>query len=108
MPDSSLFFALGATLFFDLEAAEGNFFHCVGALVGFAVIAQFRPTYISLLFYLTTVKIGHLASIAGIAITGPIFATALECLAARKPPSRYLVVAFTFFAIGFYILAART
>ena len=108
---------------------EGNFYRCFGALLGFVVMARFRPigfvsgfrrwetkgrvllvtaslggTYFALLFYLSALKIGHLASIAGIAITGPIFATALESVVQRKAPSRYLIVAFLFFSAGFYIL----
>lgn len=113
----------------DVTPIEGNFYRCFGALVGFAVMARFQPinliqglvqwptktrtllivaslggTYLSLLLYLSAVKIGHLASISAIAITGPIFATAIECFLYRKLPSRYLMVAFAFFCAGFYIL----
>jgi drug/metabolite transporter (DMT)-like permease len=108
---------------------EGHFYRCAGALIGFSVMAIFKPfplvegftrwpqrqrlllltaafggTYLSLLLYLHAVKYGHLASLAGITITGPMFATTLECLIKRKPPSRYLLTAFGFFAIGFYVL----
>jgi len=113
-----------------LPPLEGNFYRCFGALLGFALIARFQPirliegykqlstirtralviaasfggTYLALLLYLSAVKIGHLASIASIGITGPIFAAALECLIYRRAPSRYLITAFIFFAAGFYIL----
>lgn len=108
---------------------EGHFYRCLGALVGFAAMSQIKPfgliegfrqwtpkvrtllitaglggTYLSLLLYLSALKIGHLASVSSIAITGPMFATVLESLVHRKPPSRYLIVAFVFFCIGFYIL----
>jgi drug/metabolite transporter (DMT)-like permease len=110
---------------------ESHFYRCLGALVGFAIMSLFRPlplvsgflrwpqrqrllllaaafggTYLSLLLYLHAVKYGQLASLAGITITGPMFATTLECFIKRKPPSRYLLTAFGFFAIGFYVLIA--
>jgi drug/metabolite transporter (DMT)-like permease len=114
-------------------AMEGQFLRCTGALLGFAVMGCFRPlpvltgflkcdlrqrsmlivaclggTYLSLILYLSAVKIGHLASIASIAITGPVFATSIECLVQRKKPSAYLLVAFALFSMGFFILLRTT
>jgi drug/metabolite transporter (DMT)-like permease len=108
---------------------EANLWRCIGAVLGFAAMSFFRPlklreglmqwpvktrvilvaaslggTFVSLSLYLSAIKIGHLASIAGIAITGPIFATGLETIVHKKPPSRYLLVAFAFFLAGFYVL----
>jgi drug/metabolite transporter (DMT)-like permease len=116
-----------------MTPVESHFYRCLGALVGFAVMSRFKPlplidgftrwdrrtrllilaacfggTYLSLLLYLNAVKLGHLASLAGITITGPMFATTLECLVKKKAPSRYLLTAFGFFAVGFYILIAAT
>lgn len=113
----------------DVTPMEGHFYRCLGAVIGFIAIGYIKPfrlvqafreqtpkvrtalvvasmggTYLSLLMYLTAVKIGHLASIASIGITGPVFATALECVVHRKKPSRYVVVAFGFFCVGFYLL----
>jgi drug/metabolite transporter (DMT)-like permease len=114
----------------EISPMEGHFYRCLGALIGFAVISftfrkvqlfqnfnQWTPrvrtlliaaslggTYFSLILYLSAVKIGHLASISSIAITGPMFATTLECLVHRKAPSKYLIAAFVFFCIGFSIL----
>lgn len=110
-------------------AIEGHFYRCLGALIGFAAMSFFKPlpllkgllaqpmkarvllvasaaagTYLSLLLYLNAIKIGHLASISGIAITGPMFATAIECAIKRKLPSPFLIVAFGFFLAGFYVL----
>ncbi len=112
-----------------MTPVESHFYRCLGALIGFAVMALFKPlplisgftrwpaktrllilaacfggTYLSLLLYLNAVKFGHLASLAGITITGPMFATTLECIVKKKAPSRYLLTAFGFFAVGFYIL----
>lgn len=113
----------------EISPLEGHFYRCAGAVAGFAVLAYFRPfdfrknfqlqlpkakfvligaslagTYLSLALYLSAIKIGQLASISSIAITGPIFATTLEHVIHRKAPSRYLLIAFFFFAIGFFIL----
>ncbi len=113
----------------ELSPIEGHLFRCTGALLGFLVIGYFRPiglfsnfkkypvksravlilaglggTYLSLILYLNAIKIGHLGSIAAISITGPMFATALECVVKRQWPSRYVLVAFVFFCAGFYIL----
>ncbi len=113
----------------EISPLEGHFYRCAGAIVGFAVLSFFRPfsfrknfqeqppqtkliligaslagTYLSLALYLSAIKIGQLASIASIAITGPIFATILEHVIHRKAPSRYLLAAFVFFGVGFYIL----
>ena len=108
---------------------EGHFYRCLGALVGFLIMSFFKPlplisglmrwsrrertlilaasiggTFFSLLLYLNAVKLGHLASISGIAITGPMFAASIECVAKRKYPSKYLLIAFGFFIAGFYVL----
>ena len=108
---------------------EGHFYRCLGALLGFAAMAQLRPiglwpnlikwpnntrallfaaalggTYLSLFFYLTAIKIGQLAAVSSIAITGPMFATFLELLIHKRWPSWYLLTAFSCFCIGFYIL----
>lgn len=117
----------------DVAPVEGHFWRCVGALIGFALMSFYQPinlkagfmqwpartrtllvvasvggAFLSLLLYMTAIKIGHLASIAGIAITGPMFATILESIAKRKPPSAYLIVAFIFFACGFYVLLSTS
>ncbi len=64
----------------------------------------FGGTYLSLCLYLTAIQVGHLASLAAISITGPMFAALLESLIERKRPSLYLITAFLFFLGGFYIL----
>lgn len=68
------------------------------------LLGCFGGTYLSLCLYLTAIQIGHLASIAAISITGPMFAALLESLIAKKRPSRYLFAAFIFFLSGFAIL----
>lgn len=113
----------------DLSPLEGHLYRCIGALLVFALISFYRPihlyrgltqlkpqvrgllviaslggTYLSLILYLSAVKIGHLASISAVAITGPLFATVFECVRHKKRPSRYLLFALAFFAIGFSIL----
>jgi drug/metabolite transporter (DMT)-like permease len=113
----------------NVQPIEGHFWRCLGAITGFAimsrfvaiplwqglrqwpaktqtkiVLASFAGTYVSLLLYLSAIKIGHLASVASVGITGPMFAMFFECLRAKKLPSIYLVTAFLFFSAGFYVL----
>lgn len=68
------------------------------------LLGCFGGTYLSLCLYLTAIQTGHLASLAAIAITGPMFAALLEAVIYRKRPSPYLLVAFVFFVGGFTIL----
>lgn len=108
---------------------EGNFYRCIGAVSVYLIIGQFSPinmgsrfkslvpkekaivivgslfgTYLSLMFYLMALEKAHLASLSGIAITGTIFSNALECILAKKAPSKYLIISFCFFLLGMKIL----
>lgn len=113
----------------ELHVLQGNFYRTVGAVVGFGIInfwkpihlwgsfntishkgkimvltASFAGTFLSLLFYLTAVKNGHLASIGAVGLSGPMFATILESIIDKKRPSLYLIFAFILFLIGAGIL----
>lgn len=113
----------------EVHPLEGNFYRGLGAVAGFVVISFFRPvhlipkfknlplfdkrlvfagsilgTFLSLSLYLTALRVGHLASISGITITSPIFASILECVLAKELPSIHLLVAFTFFLAGMSFL----
>lgn len=68
--------------------------------------ASIFGTIVSLILYLSAVRVAHLASISAIGVFGPLYSTSLECLIARKPPSRYLIFAMFSFIIGFVILLA--
>ncbi|MGB2578846.1 drug/metabolite transporter (DMT)-like permease [Elusimicrobium simillimum] len=108
---------------------EGNFYRTAGALVSFIIVCSifkvnffkklksmtgkqfslagagcFVGTFLCLLFYLTAIKTGHLASLSSIALTGVLFAAFFECLFERKLPSKYFMVAAVFFAMGMYLL----
>lgn len=112
-----------------ITSLEGNFYRCVGAVFFFLVLSRIRPynileqfkslnlkgkgmvflggflgTYLSLALYLHAVQRAHLASLAGIAITGTIFTNTLECIISRKWPSKYLLVSLVFFACGMNFL----
>lgn len=112
-----------------LQPIEGHLYRCFGALMGFVIMAQFIPihlikkfqslspkakvivcfasflgTFLSLLFYMTAVQTGHLASISAVAITGPLFAAGLEALIQKRKPSIYFLLALGFFICGFIIL----
>jgi len=114
----------------ELSSLEANLYRFAGALLGFAIIARFvRPirlverfmsetprrralvvlacicgTLVSLALYLAALKSGHLATLSGIAITAPLFATFLECIVRRKWPSAYLWLALLSFTLGFWII----
>lgn len=115
-----------------LHAFEGNTYRCLGALIGFFLIARFlRPlrlfyffsrlskkqkalvllastlgTFLSLGFYLQAIKIGHLATITGVSITGPMFSAIAESLYFKRRPTVLFSLAFLWFLLGFYFLQA--
>ncbi len=116
----------------EVGTSEANAYRALGAVIFFIIYSRFVPinflsifksfssrskfyvtlgaffgTFASLYFYLMAVKIGHLASISAIAITSTIFASAFECFLEKKLPSKYLVVSFLFFSIGFYLMNIR-
>lgn len=68
------------------------------------VLAALTGTFASLLLYVNALKIGHLASLAAIGVFGPLFSTSLECVWARRWPSRYLWLSLLSFGIGFALL----
>lgn len=113
----------------EITSLEGNFYRCIGAVVFFLFLSRVRPynilnqfkelniknrfmvilggflgTYLSLALYLHAVQQAHLASLAGVAITGTIFSNIIECLIDRKFPSKYLLVSFIFFICGMNFL----
>ena len=113
----------------ELLPIEANFYRAFAAVGGFFIINFFRPihlidhfkklaqkdkflviigsvlgTYLSLLLYLQAIKTAHLATLTGITITSPIFASIWECALDKKLPSKYLIIAFVFFVIGMSFL----
>ena len=112
-----------------VSVLEGNFYRSLGAIIGFFIFSRFVPlnlmkslkelahkpkaivitasfmgTFVSLWLYLTAISRGNLATIAAIVGTGPIFASVIESVISKKWPSKYLFIAFTLFAAGFYLL----
>ena len=113
----------------DMNSFQANLLRCSGAVIFYFVLARvvavelkagwqkLNPrgrklafisvclgTYLSLFLYLLALKIGHLASISALGVTGPIVTSAMECIYYRKPPSKYLLTALVLFIIGFSIL----
>lgn len=115
----------------DMTAFQANLVRAFATVVGFTVMAlipwfRFEPikfwkqmsaketktisiisflgTCVSLSFYLTAIKIGHLATVSAVAVTSPLFATLLEILTGRKKANRYLVSGLLFFLTGFMVL----
>ncbi len=111
---------------------EANFVRSLGAFVGFMLLGRFIKinflstfdgltnkdkklvifasvcgTFLSLSIYMAAIKIGHLASISAIAVTGPFIASSLECLIQKKAPSVFLIMAFLLFIVGFFLLIGR-
>lgn len=108
---------------------EANFYRISGAIIGFIIISRFRPihlvakwkelgprsksavffgsflgTFLSLFLYFTALQKAHMASLSGVAITGPIFAAMFECIFEKRWPSMYLISAFVMFLLGLKVL----
>lgn len=112
-----------------LETFQVNVIRCLGALLGFFLISPksyFTVTrdvwnlrkreislllgaaifgcFISLALYLAAVKHAHVGTLTAISITGPVWVSLLECLYHRRLPNKFLVGAFSFFLLGFYLM----
>ncbi len=108
---------------------EGNFYRTLGACAGFFVLSlfyridlkkrfvrmnsrarllvitgAFLGTFAALWMHLSAIRQGHLATVTAIVGTAPVLAAIFESVAARKKPSRFLVVALILFAMGFYAI----
>jgi drug/metabolite transporter (DMT)-like permease len=112
-----------------LGTFQVNVVRCIGALAGFLMMS---PTsyltiakdvyalrkreislllgsalcgcFLSLTLYLAALKYAHVGTLTSIAITGPVWVSLLECLYHRRLPNIFLVVAFSFFLAGFYLM----
>lgn len=112
-----------------LETFQVNVIRCIGALFGFLLVspkiylqfpkdilafskrdkivivgASIGGCFLSLTLYLAAVKHAHMGTLSAIAITGPVWVALLESLYYRRWPNRYLVGAFVFFLLGFYMM----
>lgn len=115
-----------------LETFQVNVIRCIGALVGFLLIsprlfamfpkdilklssrdkivligASVGGCFLSLTLYLAALKHAHLGTLSAIAITGPVWVAMLESVYYRKWPNRYLMGAFVFFLMGFYLMVIK-
>jgi drug/metabolite transporter (DMT)-like permease len=112
-----------------ITSIQVNFIRCLGAVAGFGlyhvfvariqivrpflrqtrwdrakiILASLGGTYFSLMLYLTAISKGTLSTVSAVTITGPLFAALIECIVKKSWPSWYLLIAFTFFALGFGI-----
>ncbi|MES2528798.1 MAG: DMT family transporter [Bdellovibrionota bacterium] len=112
-----------------LETFQVNVIRCAGALVGFLIIspkifvqfpkdiwnfnlrdkvtivgASVGGCFISLALYLAALKYAHVGTLTAISITGPVWVALLESIYFKRWPNRYLVGAFIFFLMGFYLM----
>lgn len=71
---------------------------------GYLIVGSFLGTFLSLSLYLQAIRLGHLATISGLSITGVLFSSFFECLIEKKWPSRYFMIAFCAFLIGMKLL----
>ncbi len=113
----------------ELQTFQVNIIRCLGAIAGFILInpksylvvtqdiaklskrdltmligASLAGTFLSLTLYLAAVKFAHIGTLTAISITGPIWVAILESIYYKKLPSRYLMMAFAFFLVGFYLM----
>lgn len=114
----------------ELQTFQVNVIRCLGAIAGFILISPksyyfvfkdvvklskrdltmligsaIAGTFLSLTLYLTALKYAHVGTLTAISITGPVWVAILESVYYKKLPSRYLMMAFCFFATGFYLMA---
>jgi drug/metabolite transporter (DMT)-like permease len=112
-----------------LETFQVNVIRCAGALVGFLIVspkiylqfpkdiwnfsyrdkiiiigASIGGCFISLALYLAALKHAHVGTLTAISITGPVWVAMLESIYYKRWPNRYLVSAFIFFLMGFYLM----
>ncbi len=88
--------------------------HRIGIVTGFrtlthreriqVLVASFCGTFLSLLLYLSAIKVGHMASVSAVAMTSPVFASLFECWRLKVWPNLYLLVGLFFFCLGLGIL----
>lgn len=115
-----------------METFQVNVIRCVGALVGFLLVspkiylqfpkdiwkmnardkviiigASVGGCFIALALYLAALKHAHMGTLSAIAITGPVWVAMLESIYYRRWPNRYLVGAFVFFLLGFYMMVVH-
>lgn len=113
----------------DLQSFQTNFIRCVGAIVAFILIspksykiiakdlkelpkkeislisgAAFCGCFLSLSLYMTALKFAHVGTLTAISITGPVWVSLLESIYHRKMPNIFLLGAFAFFILGFYLM----
>lgn len=57
-------------------------------------------TFLALIFFIQAIKSGNLIIVSAVGVTGPIFASTLECIFKKEYPSKHLIIALLFFIIG--------
>lgn len=112
-----------------LHTLEANFYRACGAIFGFILIhffyrripikqefvklnnrdrslvfmASFFGSFLSLLFYLKSVSLGHLSVVSSMAGTGPLFTEIFESLRRKKAPHPLWWMAFACFLLAIYL-----
>lgn len=112
-----------------LHSLEANFYRACGAIAGFILIhffyrkihlaknfqkistkdkylvfiASFFGSFLSLLFYLKSVSLGHLSVVSSMAGTGPLFTEIFESFRRKKAPHPLWWLAFACFLLALYL-----
>jgi len=111
-----------------IPSEAGNFYRCLGAIIGFWIlsrfvsinliknlssltrkqkiiitIAAFSGTFLALWSWLAAVKTGHLASISAVGQSAPLFAALFESAISKTKPNRYHFLALAWFALGIIV-----
>ncbi len=73
-----------------------------------AVLASFLGAFMSLSLWISAVKLGDLTTIVALSGATPVLAGVFEVVRGKTKLSKYLVMAFVFFLLGFYFLVIRT
>lgn len=117
----------------DLQSFQTNVVRCIGAIVGFLLInprsyfkiskdlrvlprrevslisgAAFCGCFLSLTLYMTALKHAHVGTLTSISITGPVWVSLLESLYHKRMPNKFLLGAFAFFLLGFYLMVTAS
>jgi len=114
----------------DLHPIESNCYRSLGAVIVFFIASLFYKelriipvlrkisfkaksiliscaflgTFLALIFYVFAIKFGNLGAISAIAITGPLFLSAIDIVRGEQKISRYFVLSSMCFVVAFLLM----
>jgi drug/metabolite transporter (DMT)-like permease len=72
------------------------------------LLAAFVGTFLSLTLWISAVKMGNLTTLVALSGITPLFAAIFEIARGKTKLSKYLLISFIFYAVGFYFLVIRS